>query len=158
MYCILFTDPPYLASQAASTGSQSASGQHNVTLLGQNGVPTQSYAFLPVVPGLRAWATRSGTYAATMVRECKKFGMKPVCDDPSLCANDANALYIGHNGSLARQQSGPLGFIEVAHLWSARCSYGGTGPSFAYSGTIPSLCTRFTRAGIEWRRSTYMPV
>ena len=104
-----------------------------MTLLGQNGVPTQSYAFLPVVPGLRAWATRSGTYAATMVRECKKFGMKPVCDDPSLCANDANALYIGHNGSLARQQSGPLGFIEVAHLWSARCSYGGTGPSFAYS-------------------------
>ena len=30
-----------------------------------------------------------------MIKNCATLGMKPVCDHPSYCAKDSNALYIG---------------------------------------------------------------
>ena len=35
-----------------------------------------------------------------MVEACGKVGMKPVCDHPSYCRNDRNALYMGQRAHL----------------------------------------------------------
>ena len=59
--------------------------------------------------------------------------------DPGACGD----FHIGHGGfcdDLHDGSSGPTGY------WCSQSPP--RGPSFAYS----LLCTRFTRAGIEWRR------
>ena len=42
----------------------------------------------------------STTFSAAMVLECNRFGMKPVCEHPSYCRNDAKALYIGQSSHI----------------------------------------------------------
>ena len=44
---------------------------------------------------------KSGSYSGVMAAQCSKYGMKPVCDHPSYCQNDKNALYIGQQGHTA---------------------------------------------------------
>jgi len=43
----------------------------------------------------------SKAYSDLMVDACKALGMKPVCDHPNWCKNDAKSLYIGQSGHLA---------------------------------------------------------
>ena len=42
-----------------------------------------------------AVSTGSGLqYPAVMRKECKKLGMKPVCEHPSYCRNDKQGIYL----------------------------------------------------------------
>jgi hypothetical protein len=51
----------------------------------------------------------SGGYSELMVKACKRLGMKPVCDHPSYCRNNAHTLYLGQSGHLgARSPPGPV--------------------------------------------------
>ena len=43
----------------------------------------------------------SGQYARQMVRTCFIYGMKPVCEHPSLCKADPSAIYLGQDHHLA---------------------------------------------------------
>ena len=43
----------------------------------------------------------SGTYSSLMAKACDAVGMKPVCDHPSYCKTDKNAVYIGQTHHLA---------------------------------------------------------
>ena len=67
-----------------------------------------------------------------MVGECKKFGMRPVCDHPRYCKNDAAALYLGQSEHLAykphRNNNGlvPSGLSSIRAHWEGLCSYTGT--------------------------------
>ena len=62
----------------------------------KNGVPAQTYRFQMVKA-----STTSGKYSDIMINDCKKIGMKPVCDHPSYCKTDKNAVYIGQTHHLA---------------------------------------------------------
>ena len=46
-------------------------------------------------------SSSSGKYSDIMINDCKKIGMKPVCDHPSYCKTDKNAVYIGQTHHLA---------------------------------------------------------
>ena len=48
-----------------------------------------------------------------MLRACKGFGMRPVCDHPSYCKNDAGAMYIGQQQHLGLYKH--LTFHGVQH-------------------------------------------
>ena len=75
----------------------------------------------------------SGKYAEMMVYMCKRFGMKPVCDDPAACKSDPASLYIGQTGKLTsaagRSAKGgaPKGFEKYARRWEGKCGYSGKG-------------------------------
>ena len=61
------------------------------TCLGaMNGAKAAAYEFKKV-----KLQGKSGKYSTLMINECAKNGMKPVCDHPSYCGADANAVYIG---------------------------------------------------------------
>ena len=55
--------------------------------------------------------------------------MKPICDYPSYCKNDASALYIGQTSHIAykpyRSNTSymPSGFEKVKSMWDGLCSY-----------------------------------
>jgi len=74
-------------------------------------------------------AARNGKYTDRMREQCKKFGMKPVCDHPSYCKNDKNALYLGQSGHLAykphrnNNNYSPTGFSDIRTTWDGLCSY-----------------------------------
>jgi hypothetical protein len=74
-------------------------------------------------------STTKGRYSTLMINECKKYGMKPVCDHPTYCKGDLASLYIGQKGHLAyaphRNNNGmvPTGFRSVKSKWSRMCSY-----------------------------------
>ena len=36
-----------------------------------------------------------------MIKGCKLFSMKPICDHPAWCATDPNALYLGQDGHIS---------------------------------------------------------
>ena len=46
-------------------------------------------------------SSKSGHYSTLMRDECKKHVMKPVCDYPGYCRNDAAAVYLGQYQHLA---------------------------------------------------------
>ena len=60
-----------------------------------NGMKATNYSFQKA-----KLSSRTGSYSAGMVAACKKIGMKPVCDNPNYCRNDANALYIGQKNHI----------------------------------------------------------
>merc|ERR1719472_105082 len=66
-----------------------------------------------------------------MIEECNKVDMKPVCDHPAYCKQDAKAAYLGQSGHLAyaphRNNDGylPSGLAAVRKMWSGLCSYTG---------------------------------
>jgi hypothetical protein len=43
----------------------------------------------------------SGNYDDIMIKECEKFGMKPLCDSPTYCKNDPNSVYLGQTYHIA---------------------------------------------------------
>ena len=73
----------------------------SASLGARNGVAANTYTF-----ELRTLSSKTGNYGNDMINECKKVGMKPVCDHPSYCKNDANSLYIGQTYGIsdARQR------------------------------------------------------
>ena len=70
-------------------------------------------------------------YNALMISECRKYGMKPICDYYSWCQNDQNALYIGQgngyylsNPSQRRNNNWmPSGFSAIRSKWQGKCVY-----------------------------------
>ena len=90
----------------------------------KNGVPAKAYLFQRV-----KLTSTSGSYSSLMRSACSGVGMKPVCDHPSYCKNDANALYIGQSSYLAyrpyRNTNNyvPVGFAAVRDNWNDLCSY-----------------------------------
>merc|ERR1719149_585821 len=74
-------------------------------------------------------ASRKGRYGDRMREQCKKLGMKPVCDHPSYCKNDKLALYIGQTSHLAykphrnNNNYSPAGFAAIRNKWNNLCSY-----------------------------------
>ena len=71
---------------------------HTITasLGAKNGVPAREYTFQIVKA-----STTSGKYSDIMISDCKKIGMKPVCDNPSYCKTDTNAVYLGQSHHIA---------------------------------------------------------
>ena len=67
-----------------------------VSLGAKNGVSAQTYDFQIVKA-----SSSSGRYSTVMVKDCAKVGMKPVCDHPSYCKTDKQAIYIGQTHHLA---------------------------------------------------------
>merc|ERR1719446_324857 len=59
----------------------------------KNGVAAHRYRFEEVDP--MDWG--SDNYDTIMVDECKKIGMKPICDHPSYCNNADESLYLGQD-------------------------------------------------------------
>ena len=104
----------------------------------KNGVLAREYTFARAVDTRdhsHLSANDAKTYSDVMIDECKKHGMKPVCDHPAYCKNDAKALYIGQSEHLAyaphRETSHyfPAGWSGVLRrAWEGQCSY--TGWSF----------------------------
>ena len=75
--------------------------------------------------------SKSGSYSTIMISECKKYGMKPVCDRGSMCKNDASALYLGQKDSahISSRPYGhyykpywPRGWDEIRINWKGLCS------------------------------------
>ena len=66
------------------------------TLGALGGVQAHTYEFARVTH-----TSSSGRYSDIMIAECKKHGMKPVCDNPTYCKNDADALYIGQSNHIS---------------------------------------------------------
>jgi len=74
---------------------------------GESSLGERRYSFRVVSTG-----QRGGKFGDMMRRECRKLGMKPVCDHPKYCKNDRNALYIGqkHHISHPKQRNDDSGF------------------------------------------------
>ena len=94
------------------------------TLAGKNGVPTSDYVFAITSPG-----PRNGAYSDSMVEQCSKLGMKPVCDNRIYCRDDAKSLYLGQDRHIAYKPHRisnkymPQGFASIASKWDGLCSY-----------------------------------
>ena len=90
----------------------------------KNGVPSRAYDWKVL-----KLSSRSGSYTANMISQCKKEGMKPVCDHPNYCRNDANAIYIGQTNHISYRPHRlnnnymPTGFKSVENLFQGRCVY-----------------------------------
>ena len=104
----------------------------------KNGVPARSYSFRYARP-----SSDSGNYSSIMIAECKKFGMKPVCEYDYYCKNDKSSLYIGQSGLLTSSRGNsyaPAGFSKISTHWSGLCGYGGSprGSNFRAICNVPS--------------------
>jgi hypothetical protein len=84
-----------------------------------------------------------GNYDELMIAECAKVDMKPLCDHPSYCRNDANAVYIGQTYHIAylphlnQDSYFPSGWNELKQKFPKHfCTY--TGSS---GGRDKTLCT-----------------
>ena len=97
----------------------------------KNGVPLRSYSFQRVKPAAAAVNATGVLYNALMISECKKLGMKPVCDNKKYCLNDTNAVYLGQDDFIAyapsRRQNRkfPAGWSKIRNQWNGACSYTG---------------------------------
>ena len=85
-----------------------------------------------------------------MKSECRKIGMKPLCDHPSYCKNDGNAIYIGQNEHISHQSHFndasrfPSGWRAIkAKFPKSFCTY-----TSNHGGHDKALCT--TGAGSSW--------
>jgi len=85
----------------------------------------------------------SGNYDTVMKDECSKKGMKPLCDHPSYCRNDANTVYIGQNNHIAhiphlnQDSYFPKGWSELKGKFpKSFCAYTGN-----HGGAQKTLCT-----------------
>ena len=64
-----------------------------------------------------------------MVAECKKLGMKPVCDHPSYCRTNKAGLYIGQHSHIAYRPYRninswfPSGWSQISSNWDNLCAY-----------------------------------
>ena len=98
-------------------------------------------------------SSKTGNYANDMITECKKAGMKPVCDHPSYCKNNANSLYLGQAHHMAYRPHRtinswfPSGWSSISSNWNGLCTYTG-----AHGGNDKTLCNVPTNTH-EWRTS-----
>ena len=96
----------------------------------KNGVPSATYKFRKVPSD--AYDVPHYNFKLIMISECKKVSMKPVCDHPSYCKNDKEALYLGQSNHLAylphrkTASYNPSGFDKIMSNWNGLCSYTGT--------------------------------
>merc|ERR1711881_733810 len=94
------------------------------TIGGKNGVKGRAYVF-----AIAKLTARNGKYSDRMVQECKKQAMKPVCDHPNYCRNDAASVYLGQSGHLAykphryNNNYSPPGLDGIRNKWNGLCSY-----------------------------------
>eukprot|EP01048_Picozoa_sp_COSAG05_P037602 COSAG05_NODE_17629_length_322_cov_0.690583_1_plen_61_part_01 len=51
----------------------------------KNGLQAQAYEFRVTV----LEKTEPGSYSSLMIKACSRYSLKPVCDHPSYCRNDA---------------------------------------------------------------------
>ena len=95
-------------------------------------------------------AASRGSYSAGMIHACGTIGMKPVCDHPSYCKNDAGALYIGQSSHLAdpstrrSNHNMPAGFAAIRDRWNGLCSY------TANANASHALCN-VPASALSWR-------
>ena len=97
-------------------------------------------------------SAKSGKYSDIMIKDCAKVGMKPVCDHPSYCKTDKNALYIGQTHHLAypghRDKAHvPSGFHAVSKKWDGVCSYTASANGNHALCNIPSNTHSWQNAG-----------
>ena len=103
-------------------------GFYEVHLGAKNGVKAQNYEFKVA----KMDSTHGGSYSNWMRNICAKYDMKPVCDHPSYCKNDQNALYIGQSSHLAHgnirdnTKYHASGWNVIKDKWAGLCSYTGT--------------------------------
>ena len=117
----------------------------------KNGVPARYYQFK--VAKYTTRVTRYSRYSSVMITECRKYGMKPVCDYSGWCKNDGNALYIGQSNYLSypshRNNNNwmPSGFAAIRDMWRYKCVYSGNGQyGKAYCNTPYN--------GVNWKTPT----
>ena len=76
-------------------------------------------------------STRAPDLAAAVVQECKKYEMKPLCDNPRYCEWDPDALYVGQSSYFSKPEDRlnaalvPHGFSSVRGAWNGLCGYTG---------------------------------
>mgnify|MGYP007101615754 CR=1 FL=1 len=120
-------------------------GSFSAKLGGRNGVPAREVFFAPAQT-----TEKSGSYTQIMIDECKKIGMKPVCDHKNYCKNDGNAFYIGQDHHVAhrghRYNNGyfPSGWSEIKKHFDNMCMY-----TKNHGGHEKALCQNGD--GHDWR-------
>ena len=94
------------------------------TMGGKNGVAPRTWIFEKMT-----LTSRSGKYADQMIAHCARSGMKPVCDHPSYCAKDSNAVYlgqahhIGYPGHRNNKAWFPTGWDGIKDYFKGMCVY-----------------------------------
>jgi hypothetical protein len=90
-----------------------------------------------------------GNYDDLMIAECAKVDMKPLCDHPSYCRNDANSVYIGQSYHIAylphlnQDSYFPSGWNELKQKFPSHfCTY-----TASSGGREKTLCTVGTSHG-----------
>merc|ERR1711907_842601 len=123
-------------------------GMFTASLAGKHG--SHTYQFLPVTV---KHPNPTIPYAKIMLRECKKHGMKPVCDFAKYCKKDKKSLFIGQKHYISdprtRTKGAPHGFARVAFHWKGLCGYTGSWTP----GT--ALCDRGNTH--QWRTAEQSP-
>jgi hypothetical protein len=90
----------------------------------KNGLGMRTYQF-----AVAKSPSKSGSYSSNMIKACTSMQMKPVCDHPSYCSGDPQALFIGQSGHLAykphrnNDNYAPGGFKSIRDKWNKLCSY-----------------------------------
>ena len=98
-----------------------------------------------------------------MIRSCKTFGMKPVCDHRAYCKTDAQALYLGQTHHMAyrphraNKSFMPAGFDKIAIKWTGLCSYTARANRNYALCNIPVHTHAWRRSVQPWVRFTFIP-
>ena len=110
----------------------------------RDGVRARRYKFQRVFAPKKDWGASS--YKSVMLAECKKHGMKPVCDQKSGCDG---GLYLGQHyklsyGNYRRTSSNyPTGWSKVRHHWDGLCTFDSRrGSTTQYCDLASSYTTR----------------
>lgn len=110
-----------------------------VTLTGSGEDPSFKYEFRLVTT-----YRRDGSFKKVMLDECKRHGMKPVCDHQKYCKDDKEALYIGHQGHISnpenceKKENFPMGWEKVNQNFRGICFYTGKEDGGKAMCNIPS--------------------
>jgi len=119
----------------------------------RNGVPPREYTFR------LAQVNPSNNYGddfRTVSKEgCRKIGMLPVCDHPSYCKDDANAIYLGQDHHISHgshmQNNGyfPSGWNEIKKEFYGTCmySFNANGPNSLCNNDASGNGNGFLEAG-----------
>merc|ERR1719271_1653153 len=125
---------------------------HNIRLGPRNGVPARRYTFRE----MRYTGPNGNDYSLTARKGCAKNGRgwKPVCDHPSYCRNDRNAIYLGQQHHMAygghwHNNYMPHGLFVHKNQFrrDGTCFYTGN-----HGGRHQNLCARGNSHW--WRRAT----
>jgi hypothetical protein len=75
----------------------------------------------------------SSSFTVIMQKECEKYHMKPVCDNPSYCNTDTKSVYLGQNSvHVSRGPAGRHQYHQWPSGWTASQAnrWGTTSPYF----------------------------